>query len=245
MTESSAWSGEFTNRAERRAAEADPDWGGGSRLHPAVVRSVQKFQVGESGDGAHLIGAAAAAGDADYERAIRLFVAEEQNHARMLAEVLRAAGASTTNAHWSDVIFVRLRRLLGLRLELMVLTIAEVVALRYYRALADGGDDRLLTDVSERILADERFHVPFQCRRLRLGFAHTPGLAQVLIKHGWRAMAFGVIIVVAADHGPALRVCGVSRRAFIRDSMRLFDDAAAAVFDGNPSTAHTYSADLR
>lgn len=36
--------------------------------------------------------------------------------------------------HWSDAIFVRLRRLLGLRTELMVLTVAEVVALSYYGA---------------------------------------------------------------------------------------------------------------
>ncbi|WP_309113633.1 hypothetical protein [Saccharothrix sp.] len=35
---------------------------------------------------------------------------------------------------WSDAVFVRLRRALGPRLELMVLLIAEVVALGYYRA---------------------------------------------------------------------------------------------------------------
>lgn len=224
MSESSPWSAEFVVRAERRAAESDPDWDRGSRLHRAVIRSVQKFQVGESGDGAHLIASADASGDTDYANAIRLFVAEEQNHARMLAELLRAAGATTFDAHWTDTVFVRLRRLLGLRLELMVLAIAEVVALRYYRVLADGGNDALLNDVSERILDDERFHVPFQSRRLREGFAHTPALARPLINYAWRALGLGVIMVVAVDHGPALRACGVTRRAFVVDTMRLFVD---------------------
>ncbi|EKT77462.1 hypothetical protein WSS_A37497 [Rhodococcus opacus M213] len=36
---------------------------------------------------------------------------------------------------------------MGLRLELMVQAVTEVVALRYYRALADGGRDTLLVDV--------------------------------------------------------------------------------------------------
>ncbi|MGV9712718.1 ferritin-like domain-containing protein [Gordonia sp. NPDC003424] len=230
MSEPFPWSAEFIVRAQRREAESDPDWIGGSRLQPAVVRSVQKFQVGESGDGANLIASANAAGDVDYAHAIRLFVAEEQNHARMLAELLRAAGATTTDAHWSDTVFVRLRRLLGLRLELMVLAIAEVVALRYYRALADGGNDPLLKDVSERILDDERHHVPFQCRRLRAGVARTPALAKPAIKFAWRALALGVIVVVAIDHGPALRACGVSRRDFVVDTMRLFVDASSTVF---------------
>ncbi|WP_238419629.1 ferritin-like domain-containing protein [Gordonia sp. 'Campus'] len=186
--------------------------------------------MGESGDGAHLIANAAAAGDRDYEAAVRLFVAEEQNHARMLALLLDAGGAQTKRWHWSDSVFVRLRRLLGLRLELMILTIAEVVALRYYRALADGGGDRLLVDVSERILADEVHHVPFQTRRLRLGFRDTSAPARFAIRQIWRAMAAAVIVVVALDHGRAVCVCGVSRREFVITTMRIFDDTAAEVF---------------
>ncbi|WAC55533.1 ferritin-like domain-containing protein [Gordonia sp. SL306] len=234
MTEPHGWSAEFTARAARRTAAPEPDWTHASRLHPAVVRSVQKFQVGESGDGAHLIANAATVGDRDYETAIRLFVAEEQNHARMLAGILRSAGAPTKRAHWSDTVFVHLRRLLGLKLELMVLAIAEIVALRYYRALADGGNDELLTDVSERILDDERHHVPFQCRRLNVAFDGMRAPARILVKHAWRTLALGVVVVVAVDHGSALRACGVTRRTFVVDTMQLFDDAAASVFDGVP-----------
>ena len=257
MTETLLWSSEFVARAERQALESDPTASDPTasdptasdptasdptasdptlvcRLDPAVIRSVQKFQVGESGDGPHLIAKAADTGDRDYETAIRLFVAEEQNHARMLAEILRAAGAPTINADWTDAVFVRLRRLLGLRLELMVLTVAEVVALRYYRALADGGGDELLTRVSERILDDERHHVPFQCRRLAVEFRRKPRYAKRLARHAWRGLALVVAIVVAVDHGPALRACGVRRRQFVSDTMQLFDDAIATVFHERP-----------
>lgn len=233
MTELQTWSAEFTARAMRRKAESEPDWGRECRLHPAVVRSLQKFQVGESGDGAHLIAMAAASGDRDYETAVRLFVAEEQNHARMLAQLLSAAGASTKRVHWSDEVFVRLRRLLGLRLEIMVLAVAEIVALRYYRALADGGDDELLRDVSERILGDERHHVPFQCRRLKFEFGGMPTIARFPMKQTWRLLALGVAVIVAVDHGPALGVCGVTRKAFVAETMRLFDEATATIFNAS------------
>lgn len=237
--ESGNWSEGFRVRAAQRSRRADPQWSAGSQLDPAIVRSLQKFQVGESGDGAHLIANAAAAGDRDYEAAVRLFVAEEQNHARMLALLLRAGGAQTKRWHWSDSVFVHLRRLLGLRLEVMILTIAEVVALRYYRALAEGGGDRLLVEVSERILADEHHHVPFQSRRLRLGFRDTPEAARIAIKQLWRATAAAVIVVVAIDHGCAMRVCGVSRREFITATMQIFDDTATSVFSPPGTTNRT------
>ncbi|OEV25973.1 hypothetical protein AN219_25485, partial [Streptomyces nanshensis] len=63
------------------------------------------------------------AGDPDYGQAVRLFIAEEQNHARLLARLLTAGGVATLPGHWSDVVFVRLRRLLGLRTELLMLMI--------------------------------------------------------------------------------------------------------------------------
>ena len=64
-------------------------------------------------------------------------------------------------------------------------------------------------EVAERILDDERHHVPFQCRRLRAAFEQTSVPAQVAIEFVWRAVAFAVIVVVAIDHGRALAVCGM------------------------------------
>jgi hypothetical protein len=210
------WLREFRAEAERRARRGDPDWTAGARLHPAIVRSVQRFQVGEAGDGANLI-AKSACDSPQYAAAVRLFVAEEQNHARLLSHLLNAANASTIASHWSDVVFVRLRRALGLRLELLVLMVAEVVALRYYRALRDGTPDPLTTEVAARILADEERHVPFHCARLRTAF----GRATRPVTLAWRLMLLGVAVVVAVDHGPALRQLGMTRRRFVQDVVAL------------------------
>jgi hypothetical protein len=95
------WVQEFTRAAQHRRERGDPDWAAGARLAPALVRSLQRFQTGESGDGANLVAKAEEAQDCAYVAAARLFVAEEQNHARMLARLLAAAGAPTIPGHWT------------------------------------------------------------------------------------------------------------------------------------------------
>ncbi|WP_194818135.1 ferritin-like domain-containing protein [Nocardia sp. XZ_19_385] len=216
------WTSEFEAKVTARAAAGDPDWSRGARLDPAVVRSVQRFQVGESGDGANLIGKADRAGDPEYSAAVRLFIAEERNHARLLGLLLQAAGQPTISGHWTDAVFVRLRRALGLRIELMVLMLAEVVALRYYRALRDGAGDPLTTQVAGLILADEQRHVPFHCQRLRVAFAANSRPARYFALVAWWVLMVGVTVVVAADHGPALRQFGVGRLDFARGVFALF-----------------------
>ncbi|MCP2267582.1 ferritin-like domain-containing protein [Actinokineospora diospyrosa] len=208
------WLEEFTEEAARRMLRQEPDWDEGVEMHPVVVKSVQRFQVGEDGDGANLI---EKAGGGAYGAAVKLFIAEEQNHARMLARLLEAAGAETIKSHWSDSVFAWLRRALGLKLELLVLMVAEVVALAYYRILRDGSADRITTEVAARLLADERRHVPFHMSRL--------GDLSPFTRAAWQVLFLGAVLVVAVDHGSALRVLGVSRRGFVREAMTEFTAA--------------------
>ncbi|MEU9833436.1 ferritin-like domain-containing protein [Streptosporangium sp. NPDC048047] len=224
------WLRDFRAEAVRRERDGDPDWARGARLDRWMLRSLQRFQVGEDGDGANLTAKAAEAGDEVYAEAVRLFVAEERDHARMLAALLAAAGAPTIAGHWSDVVFVRLRRVLGLRLELMVLMVAEVVALRYYRAVRDGSRDRLASDVAGRILADELRHVPFHRDRLRESFRPLPGAVRVAARLAWWTLTLGACAVVVWDHGPALRRLGVTRTAFAADVTGLFATVTGEVF---------------
>ncbi|MFC9499895.1 ferritin-like domain-containing protein [Streptomyces sp. NPDC056982] len=226
-----AWVRDFEVERERRATAPEPAWERGARVHPAIWRSVRRFHVGESGDGANLIAKADRAGDATYARAVRLFVAEEQNHARLLGLLLGAGGVPPLTSHWSDTVFVRLRRLLGLRLELLVLMVAEVVALRYYRALRDGTDDALTTRVAGAILADEERHVPFHCERLREAFARMPRRVGRLALLGWRALLLSAALVVAGDHGSALRGFGVGRVRFVRDVMASAGPVVRSILD--------------
>ena len=196
--------------------------------HP-LVESIRRFQLGESGDGEQLLRKAARAGDDEYLRAAELFVAEEQQHAALLLRLLGYLGGQPMRTHWSDAVFVRLRRLMGLRTELMVLTVAEVVALSYYGGLAHAGPDPVVRAVAARIVADEHPHVRFQRDRLTAGFAESRVGARALALAFWWLTAVGATVVVAFDHGPLLDAIGYRRARFIRDVLTDFAKLAAAV----------------
>ena len=194
-----------------------------------LVESIRRFQLGESGDGAQLLRKAQRAGDTEYLCAARLFIAEEQQHAALLLRLLGYLGGHPLQRHWSDAVFVRLRRLMGLRTELMVLTVAEVVALSYYGGLANAGPDGVVGAVAARIVADEHPHVRFQQDRLRAGFDESRVGARALAFAFWWLTAIGATAVVAFDHGPLLDAIGYRRRRFIRDVLADFARVASAV----------------
>jgi hypothetical protein len=125
---------------------------------------------------------------------------------------------------------------MGLRMELLVLMIAEVVALRYYRALRDGTDDSLTAEVTERILSDEQRHVPFHCERLHASLAQLPRAMGRPVMAVWRLLMFAVSLVVAADHGPALRRLGTGRLRFVADVMTSSHTVVSAVLVPRPDT---------
>jgi hypothetical protein len=162
------WVRYFTQNHQRR--ESIP-WHQGVSVAPGLRRvllpSLQRFQIGESGDGAHLLNVAPATGDPYYTAALELFVQEEQTHARLLAQAIDALGGEVVGRHWSDTCFVWLRRAAGLRTELFVLLTAELIGLRYYRALRDGVDEPVLRRLFAQIVRDEEAHLAFHCQTLR------------------------------------------------------------------------------
>jgi hypothetical protein len=172
---------------------------------------------------------AARAGDPEYLQAIKLFVREEQQHAALLLLLLGYLGGTPMRRHWSDAIFVRLRRLMGLRTELMVLSVAEVVALSYYGGLATTCHDPVVRAVAARIVDDEHAHVRFQRHRLRVGFTGSRAPLRALAFGLWWATAIGATFVVALDHGSLLTAIGYRRMRFVRDVLSDFSSLAKAV----------------
>ena len=65
----------------------------------ALIHSLQRFQVGESGEGHHLRQQAAKTNDPVYQATIDLFIKEEQEHARLMAVVLGRLGAPLLKSH--------------------------------------------------------------------------------------------------------------------------------------------------
>ncbi len=212
------WRAEF----ERRAGAHRDVSVGPITLAPAAVAalgpSLATFQIGESGSGEHLMAAADAADvDADHRRALELFVVEEQEHARLLGLILDALDRPRRRSHWSDRVFVLIRRSRSLRAEVLTLLVAEVIALRYYAALRDRNLHPALTEVFARIHADEVRHVAFHGDTLPAHLNRFGPVGRRLARLAWNTVVGGAALVVALDHGAALRLAGVGRVRFVVD----------------------------
>lgn len=97
-------------------------------LRAPLIRSLRRFQLGESGEGRRLRLHAALTGDAIYQQCIDLFIKEEQNHSHMMAVILAKLGVPLLRRHWSNACFVFLRGWFGLEEELLILLVPEMIA---------------------------------------------------------------------------------------------------------------------
>lgn len=196
------------------------------RERRAIARSVQTFQLGESGEGKHLFRVAeawaAVSGDHDYVTALRLFVGEEHRHAADLGRFLDLARIPRLRRQWTDGLFRWLRHRAGLELSIAVLVTAELIAKVYYRALRDATSSPILRRLCERILRDEMAHVRFQCERLAL-LRQGRSRAAVSLRHvSQRALMGATCLVVWWTHAPALRAGGFGFTRFWRKVHREF-----------------------
>lgn len=226
------WTVYFQDNLERRLHipwehGVSPEWS----LRSALIASLQRFQVGESGEGNHLKSCAAQIGDAEYIRAIELFLAEENYHAQMLAGVLKFLGAPLLTSHWSDALFIIIRRFAGLKMELSVLLVAELIARRYYRVLYNATGDFNLRIMCAQILRDESAHVAFHCDTMNRAFAKFSPLRRMVIRFWWKRFYRLVCLVVAYDHRGVLRAANVSIRQWMHDTDQLFEQAARQIFE--------------
>jgi hypothetical protein len=194
----------------------------------ALVGSLATFQLGEAGEGriAHEIDRAKVAGiDADYRAALKLFVAEEGRHARILGLMVRGLGGKLLARNWTERLFVFGRRLLGLRLKLMVLLVAEVIGGAFYGLLASRLPAGALRRGLEEICEDEQHHLDFHGE-----FFARQGWG-VLMRAGWQAvwwsLAMAAMGAVLVDHRRTLRTMGISLTEAARTFLGLVREAAS------------------
>ncbi len=199
------WRKRFEARADRELPKLDTsrDY---SNLLASLARSLAVFQLGESGGGT-VIDQARESGldsvDEDYAEAVRLFVAEENRHANVLAMCVRLLGGELIRRNWTNRLFLFGRRMIGLRLKVLVLLAAEVVGICYYSSIAaklgPGPVRRWLSEMVE----DERSHLEFHC--LFLQSQVTSGWRRRLFVAVWRSVMAAAAIVVMIDHRRTIR----------------------------------------
>lgn len=198
-----------------------------------VAASLARFQLGEAGEGriAHEIDGARLPGiDADYRAALKLFVAEEGRHGRILGHAVRALGGRLLAKNWTEHLFVRGRRLLGLRLKLTVLLVAEVVGGAFYGLLASRLPDGPLRRALEQICEDERHHLRFHG-----DFFSAQGWGPLM--HAgwwvtWWALACAASAVVLVDHRRTLKTLGIPLTESVRALHALAREAAQLSLSG-------------
>jgi hypothetical protein len=204
-----------------RAEEVPGPW------RSALAASLATFQLGEAGEGriAHEIDRAALPGiDADYRAALKLFVAEEGRHARILGLMVRGLGGKLLARNWTERLFVFGRRLLGLRVKLMVLLAAEVIGGSFYGLLASRLPEGGLRRALEEICEDEQHHLDYHGEFFaRQGWGV---LMRAVWQAGWWCLALAAMGVVLVDHRRTLRTMGIPLTEAARAFLSLVREAA-------------------
>jgi len=198
---------------ERNAMRPFPkleDPGLPAEIRDRLASTLARLQAGETGEGriAHEV-RKAGLGDADYHRAIELFVREEGRHAKILGLAVRALGGRPIPTAWAAQSFKAVRGVFGPRTKLLVLLAAEVIAIALYRSLQSSMPNGSLADVLREIGDDEEAHLAFHCDFFRTQTNTRPRLW--LFRLAWAPCAAVCCAVVLLDHGATLRTLGTKR----------------------------------
>lgn len=205
----------------------EPDWNAPINVPAAVLapmlRSIEEFRLGDGGGPASLIAFDAEGfrgSSAEMRTIVDLWFAEEAEHARLLGGAVRRFGGRIITSHWSFSAFCLCRRVFGVRFELQVLTLTELVSTAYYRMLRAHSPDGPLAAMCELILRDEAGHVAFQRDRLASAGCPKPGLRGLLWRIQFLLCGYAAASVLWASHSPCLKAIGGSRGEFYSEVTR-------------------------
>lgn len=190
------------------------------RVRQPLARSIAIFQLGESGGGTRLRRYARKIAPLEqyrgYMRAMDLFVAEEQGHAALLAQLLGHIGGARLQKQWTNSVFRTLRVLVNIEFNIQVLLTAELIAEVYFGNLYLRVDDPAVRLVSRKLLSDEMKHLVFQREFLAERLATLSPAMQRLWRWQFRVVHLVTTWVVAWDHADCFRAIGLRPADFRR-----------------------------
>lgn len=199
-------------------------------VREAVAKSLAVFQLGESGTGSRLRRYAREIAPLEnfrgYQRAIDLFICEEQAHSRLLARLVQHLGGTLLEKQWTNSVFRRFRFLVNLEFAIQVLLTAELIAEVYYGTLYLRVPDAGVQSACRQILRDEMRHLDFQRQFLAERVVTFGPVGRYLWQAQFRVVHAITTRVVAWDHRHCLKAMGMSVTAFAQRC-----DAARERFD--------------
>jgi hypothetical protein len=221
------WLSYFQINRETRADITFPDrLSVDAEVRAPLIKSLKRFQIGETGEGRHLRKYASLMNDPVYEECIDLFVKEEQFHARVLAQIIQSLDGTLLSWHWTDLAYICLRRMLGLKTEVFIMLIAEIIGKCFYRVCADNLDNRLLSDAFSLIVLDEIGHLEFHTHFLQDRTQAFPHIVRRGVHYAWCILFVTACLVFIADHKRTLAALKVTPRDFMRDCLNTFHRTA-------------------
>lgn len=192
-----------------------------------LARSIATFQLGESGGGTRLRRYTRSIASLEnlkgYQRAVDLFVAEEQSHAALLARTVTHLRGTLLTKQWTNSIFRWLRDLVNLEFNIQVLLTAELIAEVYFGLLALRCTDPVVQTVAKKLLRDEMGHLSFQRDFLFERLQTLTPATQRLWRWQFLAIHFATACVVSWDHRDCLRSIGVSPADFRARAVRCWE----------------------
>src|SRR4030088_3601474 len=100
---------------ENQSHFSDIDWNAEDILtneeRNIIAGSIAQFQKGENSEGKHLFNHARKYSDPEYLECIKLFIREEQMHAKVLGRFMEKNKIPKIKKHWLDGIFRSLRKM--------------------------------------------------------------------------------------------------------------------------------------
>jgi len=146
--------------------------------------------------------------------------AEEAEHARLLGCAVNRFGGRHITSHWSFAAFCLCRRTLGVRFELQVLLLTELVSTAYYAVLRRHSPDGPLAAMCGLILRDEAGHVAFHGERLAAAGRSPLGPSGAAWQVQFWICGYAAATVLWTSHGRCLAAIGSSRAEYFREVRR-------------------------
>src|SRR2546427_4954267 len=217
----------ITHFERNRRDRPEADWAAPVTVRPelltALLPSLEQFRLGDGGGPASLIAFDAEGYRSSTEETrtlVDFWFAEEKEHARLLGCAVDRFGGRRITSHWSFTAFCLCRRVSGVRFELQVLLLTELVSTAYYRVLRRHSPDAPLADMCELILRDEAGHVAFHRDRLAAKGRSPLGLAGALWQAQFGLCGLGAATVLWTSHSPCLAAIGGSRAEYFAEVRR-------------------------
>jgi hypothetical protein len=212
------WLEHFQRNKEGRA---EPDWSTPIKLSPpvaaALVRSLEQFELGDGGGPASLIAWNSEkfrSSTEECRQLVDLWFKEEKEHSRLLGKAVARLGGKKIEGHWSFSAFCLCRRFFGVRFELTVLLLTEIVSTAYYRIMRRHADDEPIRAMCSLILRDEAGHVAFHRARLARAGREEGAEYGVLWEMRFRLLGYAAGTMLWINHAPGLKPLGAQTSEF-------------------------------